>query len=218
MKILITSGGTREHIDEVRVLTNISTGKLGAQIANIFSLKHSVEKIYYICSKGSQLPVIDSRQNVIEVIYVNNTQDVYNEMGKLVPQVDIVIHSMAVSDFGFKSANTKLKSNDPHAFIDSLRERIVVNPKIISFIKKWNPRVKLVGFKFEVEKTHEELIDIAYESLTRNNCDFVVANDKSEMKEKNEHIAYIIDKEKNIVNCTGKLDISLKLLNKLIKI
>jgi len=36
MKVLITSGGTREYIDDVRVLTNISTGKLGATIANTF--------------------------------------------------------------------------------------------------------------------------------------------------------------------------------------
>ena len=215
MKILITSGGTREYIDEVRVLTNISTGGLGAQIAELLYDNRCVETIYYLCSKGSKLPVIGAKQNVIEVIYVNNTQDVYNEMERLVPQVDIVIHSMAVSDFGFKPSNTKLKSNDPQAFIDSLRDRILVNPKIISFIKIWNPKVKLVGFKFEVGKTHEELINIAFESLTKNNCDFVVANDKTEMKEKNNHIAYIIDKNRDITDCAGKFDISVKLSNKL---
>ena len=35
-KILISSGGTREHVDEIRVLTNISSGKLGAKIAEAF--------------------------------------------------------------------------------------------------------------------------------------------------------------------------------------
>ena len=216
MKILITSGGTREYIDEVRVLTNISTGKLGAQIANTFFLREDTEKIYYICNKNSEMPV--DCPKVVEILFSENTQHTYWLMEQLVPQVDVVIHSMAVSDFGFKPSNTKLKSNDPQAFIDSLRDRIIVNPKIISFIKIWNPKVKLVGFKFEVSKTHEELINIAYESLTKNNCDFVIANDKTEMKEKNEHIAYIIDKDKNIVNCAGKLDISIKLSNKLNKI
>jgi phosphopantothenate-cysteine ligase len=222
MKILITAGGTREHIDEVRVLTNISTGKLGAQIAQVFfyeNVRDEVEKIYYICAKDSRLPVYLKNPNYpmmnpdIEIITVDSTKEVYDIMEKLVPQVDIVIHSMAVSDFGFKLSNIKLKSNDPQAFVDSLRDRIVVNPKIISFVKKWNPRVKLIGFKFEVNKTTEELIDIAYESLIKNNCDFVIANDKSEMKEKNEHIAYIVDKNKRITNCVGKLDISVKLLN-----
>jgi len=219
MKILVTSGGTREHIDEVRVLTNISTGKLGAQIANTFYLNHNIEKIYYVCSKGSAIPSVcnlhtlveDNEKNMVEVIYADSTQDVYDIMERLVPKVDVVIHSMAISDFGFKPSNIKLKSNDPHAFIDSLRDRIVVNPKIISFIKKWNHTVRLVGFKFEVNKTHEELIDIAYESLVRNNCDLVVANDKQEMKENNEHIAYIVGKGKTSSKCVGKLGIAMNL-------
>lgn len=215
MKILITAGGTSEHIDEIRKLTNISTGKLARQISDVFVLSTMVDKIYYVCGKNSVTPINNS--SIIEIIYANSTQDVYNVLEKLVPEVDVVIHSMAVSDFGFKQSNVKLKSNDPQAFIDSLRDRIIVNPKIISFIKKWNPKVKLIGFKFEVNKTHEELIDIAYESLQKNDCDFVVANDKQEMKEKNEHIAYIIDKDKNITNCVGKYEISENLFKKIIK-
>lgn len=216
MKILITAGGTREHIDEVRVLTNISTGKLGAQIANTIYLNSEVKKIFYVCSKGSVLPVND-QQAIIEVHYADNVQEVYKIMETLVPMCDVVIHSMAISDFGFKESNTKLKSNDPQAFIDSLKERIVVNPKIISFIKEWNPKTKLIGFKFEVNKTKDELIDIAYESLVKNNCDYVIANDKQEMKDKNQHVAYIVDKNKNIIECAGKLDISLKIATKIIK-
>lgn len=216
MNVLITAGGTREHIDEVRVLTNISTGKLGAQIANTIYLNSEVKKIFYVCSKGSALPVEDQHA-VIEIHYADSVQEVYEIMEKLVPKCDVVIHSMAISDFGFKASNTKLKSNDPQAFIDSLRERITVNPKIISFIKKWNPKTKLIGFKFEVNKTKEELIDIAYESLVKNNCDLVIANDKQEMKDKNQHIAYIIDKDKNVIECVGKLDIALKLATKVLK-
>lgn len=218
MKVLITAGGTREHIDEVRVLTNISTGKLGAQIADTIYMNSEVEKIIYVCSKGSAIPCCATTyETVMEVFFADSVQEVYDIMEKLVPKVDIVIHSMAISDFGFKPSNTKLKSNDPQAFIDSLRERITINPKVISFVKKWNPSVKLIGFKFEVNKTKDELIDIAHESLIKNNCDYVIANDKKEMQEKNNHIAYIIDKDKNIIDCAGKLDISLKIATKLLK-
>lgn len=218
MKVLITAGGTREHIDEVRVLTNISTGKLGAQIADTIWMNSNVSKIFYICSKGSVIPSnAIGHESIIEVHYADSVQEVYDIMEKLVPRCDVVIHSMAISDFGFKYSNTKLKSNDPEAFIDSLRERIVVNPKIISFIKKWNPNIKLIGFKFEVNKTKDELIGIAHESLVKNDCDYVIANDKQEMKNKNQHIAYIIDKDKNIIECAGKLDISLQIATKLLK-
>ena len=213
MKILITSGGTIEHIDEVRTITNISTGRLGSQIANMFLfLPNKIEKIYYVCSKGTILPSVDNK--VIEIVYANSANEVYNIMEKLVPKVDVVIHSMAVSDFGFKPSNIKLKSNDLQGFKDSIIERIVVNPKIISFVKKWNPAATLIGFKFEVNKSHEELIDVAYETLQKNNCDFVVANDKQEMKDNNQHIAYIIDKNKEVLKCANKFDIALNLVEK----
>ena len=34
MRAVITAGGTREPIDDVRVVTNLSTGRFGAHIAN----------------------------------------------------------------------------------------------------------------------------------------------------------------------------------------
>ena len=40
---------------------------------------------------------------------ITDVQSVYTLMEELVPQMDIVIHCMAVSDFGFKPCSTKLK-------------------------------------------------------------------------------------------------------------
>jgi len=214
MKILITAGGTREYLDDVRVLTNISTGKLGAKIADNLLMSKSVkiQDCYYLCSKYSVIPEIFYKGNII---YADSVEEVMEEMEKLIPKMDVVIHSMAISDFGFESLNEKLKSDSPQAFIDSLRSRIKKNPKVISYIKKWNPEIKLVSFKFEVGQSLNNLIDIAYESMTRNNSDFVIANDKLEMQIAKEHIAYIIDTEKNYVKCNGKDDIAKKLINKI---
>jgi len=223
MKILITAGGTREYIDDIRVLTNISSGKLGAKIATKFmEEKHTV---YYLHSIGSAMPTtvvkIKSLNN-IEIhddfidVPIKGVDHLMKEMKRLIPQVDIVIHSMAVSDFGFdKKENVKLKSNDPQAFIDYMRDTIKVNPKILSNIKEWDPNVVLVSFKFEVGKSLRELIDIAYKSLEDNNCDYVVANDKQEMVKEKKHIAYIIDKHKNHIKSYSKEDIANDLYNEL---
>ena len=78
--------------------------------------------------------------------------------------------------------------------------------------------IKLISFKFEVGKSVNDLIDIAYDSMKKNNCDLVIANDKKEIKKANEHIAYIIDKEKKYVKCEGKDEIALKLINKIFKL
>lgn len=231
LNILITAGGTKEYIDDVRVLTNISTGKLAAEIASHLLMKNKFRrhaepiincKIHYVMAKGSAKPTYGGgswsgfhRFEEIEFHEVSDVASLMKVMEVLVPQVDVVIHAMAVSDFGFLPASTKLKSNDPQAFIDSLRDRITVNPKVISFIKKWNPKVKLIGFKFEVGKTREELIEIAYESMVRNDCDYVIANDKKEMVEAGKHIAYLISKDKSYQICDGKNDIAEQLLKTL---
>ena len=85
--------------------------------------------------------------------------------------MDVVIHAMAVSDFGFKrDKSIKLKSNSPEAFIEYMKENIVVNPKILSHIKEWNPDCYLVSFKFEVGLTLSELIKVLTEDLTEGQC------------------------------------------------
>lgn len=205
MKILITSGGTREKIDGVRVLTNISSGKLGANIADVFvGNGHDVHFVYV---KDSEKPFLSDRCVMHEV---TDVQSVYDVLEKLVPDMDVVIHPMAVSDFGFKPVHTKLKSNDPEAFIESLRERIYQTPKILSRIKDWNPYCFLISFKFEDNVSHEDLVRIARESMEKNKCDLVVANDKTEMVKNKEHIAYIIN-DKSETKVCGKELIAIEL-------
>lgn len=226
-KIIITSGGTREYIDDVRVLTNISSGKLGAVIAETFAsnymhnenvaadfLRSTKEeiKIYYVYTKGSITPVVETGAQIVELVPISDTRDLIEKMALLVPECDYIIHSMAVSDFSFKkSKGIKLKSDSKKDFIKHLKKNIKKNPKVISMIKVWNPDIVLVGFKFEVGLSVKKLHKIALASLVRNNADFVIANDKKEMQDNNEHIAYILHPEHGVQKCKGKLDIAQKL-------
>lgn len=211
-KVLITSGGTREYIDGVRVLTNISSGKLGATIATLLT-KNDFE-IHFVYVKGSEIPNISENLDINNINFypVTDVTSVYQKMEELVPQMDIIIHAMAVSDFGFRPINTKLKSDDIDGFIESIRERIFKNPKILSHIKEWNPTCFLISFKFEDGTTHEELINIASESQRKNNSDIVIANDKKEMNTKNMHIAYFIKDGEVIHTAYSKENISTKIL------
>lgn len=203
--ILITSGGTKEYIDGVRVLTNISSGKLGALIADTIVMNHKSEKdglksfhVHFVYVKGTERPKYErSFKGLLNMtLYeVTDVQSVYEVMEKLVPTMDFVIHPMAVSDFGFRPIHTKLKSNDPEAFIESMRERIYQTPKILSHIKEWNPNCFLISFKFEDGMTRDELFFSAEESMKKNGSDVVIANDKSEMKKLKIHKAYVLRKE-----------------------
>jgi phosphopantothenate-cysteine ligase len=116
-KILITSGGTIEHIDDVRVLTNISTGLLASMVVdNLLKsfefdthilYKSLVYEVHYVYVAGSKLPnrwdtFATASPKPLYLYEVSNVASVMETMEKLVPQMDVVIHAMAVSDFGFK--------------------------------------------------------------------------------------------------------------------
>ena len=206
MKILITSGGTREIIDGVRCITNISTGKLAVKILEELVGQEKINNIrsdkrlermefIFIHTKGSAMPpstIIESYDIDIKYIEVTDTQSAMDAMEELVPTVDVVIHPMAVSDFAFAPIKTKLKSNDPEAFIESVKERIYRTPKILSHIKEWNPNCFLISFKFEDGVDHDELIRIAFDSLLKNKSDIVIANEKQEMNNLGIHRAYFV--------------------------
>lgn len=190
MNVLITSGGTREYIDDVRVLTNISSGMLGKITAERF-LREG-HNVFYVHTKTAHKPETKVGDQ-ITFIEADSVLKAHDAIKKIVPNVDIVIHSMAVSDFTFNRDNpVKLKSNDVDGFIEFMKQNIVKAPKILPLIKEWNPNVTLVGFKFEVGKTKEELFEIAHEQGRNANCDYTFANDKKMMVESNAHIGWLI--------------------------
>ena len=233
-KIIITAGGTSEKIDNVRKITNSSSGKLGMTIANHLLNQSEDLIIYYVCSKNSLRPT-DERVKVIEI---DGTIDLKNKIENLLlnEKIDYFIHSMAVSDYmtdyvtSLERIKQSVKNNDDldEAFsnieiingskISSYEDNLVIvlkpTPKIISIIKDLSPSTYLVGFKLLDGVSKEELIDVAKKLRDKNKCDLVVANDLSSIRN-GEHIAYIIDKNNEIEESHGKDDIAKKLVRRM---
>ncbi len=233
-KIVITAGGTSEKIDNVRKITNSSSGKLGLTIANHLLKENDDLIIYYVCSKNSLRP-LDKR---IKVIEIDGTISLKNKIENLLlnEKIDYFIHSMAVSDYMTDyvttieriKASIKNTSNLEEAFsnieiingnkISSYEDNLVIvlkqTPKIISIIKDLSPQTYLVGFKLLDGVSKEELISVAKKLRDKNKCDLVVANDLATIRN-GEHIAYIIDKNNEIEESHGKDDIAKKLVRRM---
>lgn len=94
MKLLITSGGTSEKIDQVRSITNHSTGKLGALIAENFLAQG--DQVTLITTQNAVKP---ATQPNLTIQIIKNVQDLLETMPSLVRTHDVLIHSMAVSDY-----------------------------------------------------------------------------------------------------------------------
>lgn len=104
MKVLITSGGTTEKIDNVRSISNTSTGKLGNLIAMAFAALPNVDKIYYLCSKTAVLPQSEKVNN----LYVDSVLSLERGIQSIFDResIDIIVHCMAVSDYRVKSVTS----------------------------------------------------------------------------------------------------------------
>lgn len=233
-KIIITAGGTSEKIDNVRKITNSSSGKLGMIIANHLLEERDDIIIYYVCSKKSLKPSDDR----VKVIEIEETIALKNAVENLLinNHIDYFIHSMAVSDYMTDYVTTvqrikkvlRKSDNIDEAFsnievigeskISSYEDNLVVvlkpTPKIISIIKDLSPSTYLVGFKLLDGVSQEELINVAKKLRDKNKCNLVVANDLSTIRN-GEHIAYIIDSNNKIEESHGKNDIAKKLVSKM---
>ena len=95
--ILITAGGTSEPIDRVRSITNTGTGKLGSLIAKQFSHYDETDNIFYVHCRNSVIPDCGK----LIKLPILSTDDLLEAVTKLCSEnrIDVVVHSMAVSDF-----------------------------------------------------------------------------------------------------------------------
>ena len=217
MNILITSGGTIEKIDNVRSISNMSTGRLGSVIADSFLNVPTVTKVFYICTKTTILPKSEN----VEIIYVKSVTDLENAIREVLShtKIDIIVHCMAVSDYKVKSVttlssllgNSASSSDYTDGKISSEVDDMVLlmerTPKIISLFQKLSPESTLVGFKLLDDAPLEKLIDKGFGVLTKNNCSFVLANDLQDIT-KDGHIGYLIDKNRNYTKYTTKAEIA----------
>ena len=224
MKILVTSGGTSEKIDRVRSITNHSSGKLGKIITE--TLLKAGHEVCLITTLQAIKPVNQPNLTIIEI---KNTADLLQVMKDKITDYQVLIHSMAVSDYtpvymtGFDEVQA---SQDLTEFLDkknqetkiSSKEDVQVlflkkNPKIISLVKEWNPNIHLIGFKLLVDVSQEHLIQIARESLSKNQADLIVANDLTQINSE-QHKAYLVEKN-SFQTATTKQEIADLLLEKI---
>ncbi len=196
--VLITSGPTKCYIDAVRYISNMSTGALGKKIA-IEALEQGAY-VSMIHGNGSLVPEVGdiggAEQARLKLIPIETNEDLQNALvvDRLCDgskcDVDVVIHAMAVLDYVPAHVIDEKKSSVDNEWTIKL----VKTPKVIKTIKQLWPKTMLVGFKLEVDKTNDELIEIAGPFLSNNNADFVVANDLNNIQN-DRHKAIVIKKD-----------------------
>ncbi len=164
MKVLITAGPTEEPIDDVRFITNASSGKMGAAVA-LEAMGRGYEVTLVHGPVGIKLP--DCKK-----IAIRTTGEMVDAvMKELKKGYDIFISTAAISDFSPRKVCGKIKSGD------CLRLELEPTPKLIEEARKKYPDIFLVAFKAEYGLRKDELKAVAKDFLKKKNLDMVVAND-----------------------------------------
>lgn len=205
MNLLITAGNTHAPIDRVRVLTNVFTGRTGANLARTaWARGHRVTILTSHPDLLADLPDpasdTDRRINVVPYATFDDLA------GRLQLEIrntayDAIFHAAAVSDYlsagmyapdagTFFNARTRQWEAGglyPSMVVQTggkikssepeLWLRLVRAPKLVDRIRNpWNYAGLLVKFKLEVGLGDHDLIQVAEDSRRHSGADFIVAN------------------------------------------
>lgn len=208
INIVVSAGGTIERIDPVRYITNDSSGKTG----------HAIAKAAY--EKGAKVTLVTTSElhvpKAINKIKVESTEDMYEAIDQRFSQLDILIMSAAVSDYGVAhTADSKMKKEDTS---DTIQIELKENPDILKTMGQKKEEQFLVGFAAETENIE----GYARGKLEEKNLDMIVANDVGQKDtgfnvDENEVIILTRTGEKTEIPKTSKVNIANLLLDEIIK-
>jgi phosphopantothenoylcysteine decarboxylase/phosphopantothenate--cysteine ligase len=159
--ILITSGPTRQYLDPVRYLTNASSGRMGAALAQA------------ALDRGHQVTIVSGPVDVIypsaaEVVHVVSTEDMLEACLKRFPECDGLIGTAAPSDYRpIRVSTGKIaKTGEP------LRLVLIETPDVVATCGAVKEGQWLVGFALETDDRRLR----ALAKLEKKSCDLMVLN------------------------------------------
>ena len=192
-KILIIGGSSAESIDDIRIISNRSSGKTAIKLSiNAFYQGADVE-LWYGTSK-------EKPPEYIKTIYFESVTDLTKLLKtNNLKKFDAIIICAALSDYIPKKQKGKIPSGK-----DNLLIKMTPAPKIIESLRTRAPKSKIIGFK--VEENTKKLKEKALKLLRKNSLDFVIANTISGFN-KDENEIWIIDKKGKPLHKKGSKEI-----------
>jgi len=223
LKLLITSGGTKESIDTVRYISNLSTGKTGAAIANYFNRRNN--NVTVLLAEDAHQP-----SKGCNVKFFRSFDDLNNLLQNILYEqhFDAIIHLAAVADYSvvnFSAGseifdapyNLKISSEFPE-----IQLKLKKNLKIVNKLKDYsqNKNIKIVAFKLTDGSISNDIQQEAVSILfNESKVDFVVANDLSDRKEGDIQNNFKVYSDKNsFLVCKDVNELSINLEKLLIEV
>ncbi len=159
---IVTAGGTREPLDEIRYIGNRSSGKMGFSMAR------------KLLERGAKVSLITGPTELTapfgcECIRIETVDELRDEVLKRYDASDAVVMAAAVSDYRFKKpVQGKIKKSE-----GPLNLTLVPAPDILKELGDRRSNKILIGFAAECGDDIEKK---AREKLEKKNLDMIIAN------------------------------------------
>jgi phosphopantothenoylcysteine decarboxylase/phosphopantothenate--cysteine ligase len=202
-KVLISLGPTRSYADDMRFLSNRSTGNLGRTIADEFFRNGA--NVYAICGP-TQMEI----PPYLNPTFVETNEDMRAAFSKNVREhePDVAIFSAAVLDFEIANPSIGKFSSK-----ESWSLQLKPSPKLIQS-GDWPAKIIKVGFKLESRLSLDDLKTRAKIWAEENRCQMLVANRLEDVDEN--HCASIWDQKSNsFTDVSGRREIARHLVSKI---
>lgn len=159
-RVLVTCGATYEKLDDARMITNFSSGKMGAAVVKE-ALNRSAEVTVVLARHEAE---IDGRATIVNV---GTTREMLNEVMSRVDQTDVFVFAGAPCDYRPETvSDSKIK-------VENLTVKFVKNPDIAATVGK----VKGDKFVCVFSAETDHCLENARKKLVKKNADLCVLND-----------------------------------------
>ena len=156
-KVIVTSGPTAEPIDDVKIISNKSSGKQGRALA--IELSARGYEVVYIHSNLIE-PI-----SGIKNISFDTSKKLLNCILSEINNADSIFMTAAVSDFILNKSDGKISRNN-----GKIKLELKPNKDIIASVKSQFPKVKCIAFSAQVND------DLNFEKIKSKNVDYLVIN------------------------------------------
>ena len=177
VKVIVTCGPGYEPIDEVRRITNFSTGELGILLAN--RLTRAGFEVLCFKGVGATCPLrVEGAQTVNFTTNENLRAGLAAVEGR--GEIAAVFHAAALSDYRVKSVQSSDGTIITSAKIPSRGGELTVTLepalKLIGDLRALFPASKIVGWKYELNGTRDDALAAAARQIESANTDACVVN------------------------------------------
>ncbi len=165
LRVLVTAGPTREHVDPVRYLSNESSGRMGFAIAE--QAARAGHQVILIAG-----PVHLETPKGVERVDVVSARDMLAALREHFPNSDLLFMAAAVADYRPRTRRRgKWKVKEGKA--RELDLSLVRNPDLLATIARRKGPRRVVAFALETSRGLER----ARAKLVAKNADWIVLND-----------------------------------------